>query len=300
MTTFTSPRIDPRTGFIQFQLPLLYLVGNDHRGPALSLMLHYCPPQTQRSLYGQGFNDTLSYFNPESRQLQTADGEHFGLNQREGEWVFLPPSPLNIQLAPREDSLWLYYRSGVVEIMARSPQQPADDPLWRLQTRLSAGGNALFLRWKWRQNLALLTSVADNDGELMHASLRLTPPEVKNSGMGVNALTRCAVQTSVPSYRTSEAEIPNDADSNAQLSYTCFPASKAAVTTVLTLAGGKLVQLSCGPDGKRILCRIVYHPSLGVIQRVNLSGGVSESFSYAAGAVSPPYPIPYHHCQQRR
>ncbi|RLR18451.1 hypothetical protein D8L93_00820, partial [Sodalis-like symbiont of Bactericera trigonica] len=170
MNTFTSPRIDPRTGLLRFHLPLLHLVGNDHRGPTLSLMLNYSHLQTQRSLYGQGFHNTLYWFNPESRQLQTADGEHFGLTRQDGVWAFLAPSLPYIKLATHADSLWLYYCRGAVDIGARLPQQPADDPRWRLQTRLSAGGNALFLRWEWRQNLALLTSVADNDGELMHAS----------------------------------------------------------------------------------------------------------------------------------
>ncbi|WP_025244650.1 hypothetical protein [Candidatus Sodalis pierantonius] len=158
-----------------------------------------------------------------------------------------------------------------------------------------------------------MISVADDDGELLRTSLRLLPPAGEkararmdaeggspaqaefiadieaNARSARNPASEAFVQANASARAGAKADAKTDTESaiNAELVFTCFPASQAPVTTLLTVAGGRLIQLSRGPTGERILCRIAYHPTLGVIQQVNLSGGVCESFGYAEDAVFP-------------
>ncbi|MGL9774339.1 MAG: hypothetical protein ACR5LG_11660 [Sodalis sp. (in: enterobacteria)] len=75
MHHFFAVQVAPRTGLIQFRLPLITAIGNDHLGLEFALSLNYSLLDLQDVGYNKGFSANLSRYDPASRLLTLSSGE---------------------------------------------------------------------------------------------------------------------------------------------------------------------------------------------------------------------------------
>lgn len=260
-----AAQVDPRTGLLQFRLPLVTAIGNDHLGPEFTLSLSYSLLHLQDVGYGKGFDDNLSRYDPESRLLTLSNGEQYRLEGEASEPAFCPPAPLHIRLKMLNGALWIYYKSGAVEQLIIPQAKGIAQKYYLLNRFFSPAGHEI-----------LFTYIVFNG--------RLRLAQIKDAQQSL-------VEIKWPPLHQVDGQPP----APNHIILTAWPGLAQSYSLLLQKDQGKLTRVSqCEKDSvdnarcrAGALCEIGYD-NRDRLTSLRLPGGINENFVYCAdGAVRP-------------
>ncbi|MBG6247519.1 MULTISPECIES: hypothetical protein [Enterobacterales] len=256
-----AAQVDPRTGLLQFHLPLVTIIGNDHLGPEFALSLNYSLLDLEDVSYGKGFSANLSRYDPVSRLLTLSNGEQYRLDGNESDPAFSPPAPLHLRLKKFNEALWVYYKSGVVEQLIIPQAKGVAQKHYLLNRVFSPTGYEI-----------IFTYVALNG--------RLRLAQIKD-----------AQQSLVEINWTALSPVDSQTPSSHQIQLVVWPGLPQNHSVFLLKEQSKLTQMSkydnfdttrCGAGA---VCQLGYDHQDRLVS-LSLPGGINESFTYCAdGAV---------------
>ncbi|WP_119711189.1 hypothetical protein [Arsenophonus endosymbiont of Aleurodicus floccissimus] len=166
-TSAVTGQVDPRTGIFGVNIPIANIIGNNHMGPELPLILSYSPLDNNDATYGLGFSDNLICYNIESKILTLSTGQSYHVKEEKSECTFSYAAPKNFKFLKRGNELWVVYNTGVSEKLTA---YDTVDSIKVGHEICSPAGNKLALNWEDFAEFPRLNSVSDQSNILLSVS----------------------------------------------------------------------------------------------------------------------------------
>nr|WP_199162750.1 RHS repeat-associated core domain-containing protein [Elizabethkingia sp. ASV34] len=156
--------VDPMTGQFFLNYPLLSVVGNDLKGPGISLVLSYSPFTTEDFFgFGKGVSITgVSIYHGESSRVGLRDGSNWSVDAH-GKMNSLKTKAYKFKHA--DENKLIFHKDGSSEVLAKYVVNETN--YYVTKYIFSAQGDWIKLIWGNSGKLLRLQSVADQTGNIL-------------------------------------------------------------------------------------------------------------------------------------